>query len=285
MKVAVELEELRRMRRELKAPSGLVPTMGYLHEGHLSLVRRAREECGSVGVSIFVNPTQFAPEEDLDSYPRDLERDLQMLEEEGVDLVWTPTTEVVYPTGAQTWVEVEELTRELEGKRRPGHFRGVTTVVAKLFNAFEPDKAFFGQKDAQQAVVIQRMVMDLCYPIEIVVCPIVREPDGLAMSSRNTYLDPAQRRAATVLSRALHSAENAFEGGETDAHALRETMLSVLEAEPLAEVQYVSVADPRTLRELEGKVDDALLSMAVYVGKTRLIDNAVLGGKGLGIRD
>jgi pantoate--beta-alanine ligase len=281
MKVAVELEELRRMRRELKAPFGLVPTMGYLHDGHLSLVRRARQECASVGVSIFVNPTQFAPEEDLDSYPRDLESDLQMLEEEGVDLVWTPTTEVVYPPGAQTWVEVAELTQELEGKQRPGHFRGVTTVVAKLFNAFQPEKAYFGQKDAQQAVVIQRMVTDLCYSIEVVVCPIVREPDGLAMSSRNTYLDPAQRRAATVLSRALHSAKNAFEGGETDAQALRDTMLAVLDAEPLAEVQYVSVADPRTLRELEGEVDQALLSMAVYVGETRLIDNLMLGGKGL----
>lgn len=285
MKVAVELEELRRMRHELRAPFGLVPTMGYLHEGHLSLVRRARQECASVGVSIFVNPTQFAPEEDLDSYPHDLERDLQMLEEEGVDLVWTPTTEVVYPPGAQTWVEVAELTQELEGKQRPGHFRGVTTVVAKLFNAFQPAKAYFGQKDAQQAVVIERMVTDLCYLIEVVVCPIVREPDGLAMSSRNTYLDPAQRRAATVLSRALHSAKNAFEGGETDAQALRDTMLAVLDAEPLAEVQYVSVADPGTLRELEGEVDRALLSMAVYVGETRLIDNLVLGSKGLGIRD
>jgi len=285
MKVAVELDELRRYRDELEAPFGLVPTMGYLHQGHLSLVRRAREQCAAVGVSIFVNPTQFAPSEDLDSYPRDLDRDLKMLEQEGVDLVWTPADAEVYPEGSQTWVEVEEITRELEGKRRPGHFRGVTTVVAKLFNVFQPEKAYFGQKDAQQAVVIQRMVKDLLYPIEIVVCPIVREPDGLALSSRNTYLDPAQRRAATALSRALQGAENAFEGGERDAQALRETTLAVLDAEPLTNVQYVSVADPQTLRELKGTVDSALLSMAVYVGKTRLIDNVVLGSKGLGISD
>ncbi|MGD8849734.1 MAG: pantoate--beta-alanine ligase [Anaerolineales bacterium] len=282
MKVAVGLDELRRYREELKAPFGLVPTMGYLHEGHLSLVRRARQDCASVGVSIFVNPTQFAPSEDLDSYPRDLERDLQMLEQEGVDLVWTPNEEDVYPTGAQTWVEVEQITKELEGARRPGHFRGVTTVVAKLFNAFQPHKAFFGQKDAQQAVVIQRMVSDLLFPIDIVVCPIVREPDGLAMSSRNTYLDAAQRRAATALSRALRGAENAFEHGEVKAQALRQIMLDVLKDEPQAEVQYVSVADPVTLKELEGEVENALLSMAVYVGKTRLIDNVVLGSKGLG---
>jgi pantoate--beta-alanine ligase len=282
MKVAIGLDELRTYRRQLDGPFGLVPTMGYLHEGHLSLVRRAREECTSVGVSIFVNPTQFAPSEDLDSYPRDLDRDLKLLEDEGVDLVWTPNAEVVYPEGAQTWVEVAELARELEGAQRPGHFRGVTTVVAKLFNAFHPDKAFFGQKDAQQAVVIQRMARDLLYPIEIVVCPIVREPDGLAMSSRNTYLDTEQRQVATALSRALRTAQSAFEEGEKDADALRYAMMNVLDAEPLAEVQYVSAADPVTLRELEGEVERALLSMAVYVGKTRLIDNVVLGDKGLG---
>lgn len=285
MNVAVGLDELRDFRQELASPMGLVPTMGYLHEGHLSLVRAARTQCATVGASIFVNPTQFAPNEDLESYPRDLDRDLALLEKEGVDLVWTPAEVDAYPEGAQTWVEVEGLTQELEGKLRPGHFRGVTTVVAKLFNAFQPDKAFFGQKDAQQAVVIQRMVKDLFFPIEIVVCPIVREPDGLAMSSRNSYLDPAQRRAATVLARALRGAQNAFEGGERHARALRETMLAVLETEPLAEVQYVSAADPATLRELEGEVDRALLSMAVYVGETRLIDNVVLGGRGLGTRD
>jgi pantoate--beta-alanine ligase len=285
MNVAVGLSELRAFRQELESPFGLVPTMGYLHEGHLSLVRKARGECASVGVSIFVNPTQFAPSEDLESYPRDLDHDLQMLEQEGVDLVWTPADEDVYPEGAQTWVEVEELTKELEGARRPGHLRGVTTVVAKLFNAFQPDIAFFGQKDAQQAVVIERMVNDLLFPIEVVVCPIVREPDGLAMSSRNTYLNPEQRQAATALSRALRTAETAFEAGEKDADVLRHTMMDVLDAEPLAEVQYVSAADPQTLRELEGEVDNALLSMAVYMGKTRLIDNVVLGSEGLGISD
>jgi pantoate--beta-alanine ligase len=277
MKVAVGLDELRRYRQELEAPLGLVPTMGYLHEGHLSLVRIAREQCASVGVSIFVNPTQFAPSEDLASYPRDLDRDLRLLEDEGVDLVWTPGDADVYSAGAQTWVEVAELTKELEGQRRPGHFRGVTTVVAKLLNAFQPDMAFFGQKDAQQVVVIQRMVKDLLFPIEIVVCPIVREPDGLAMSSRNTYLDPEQRQAATALSRALRAAQSAFKDGQRDADVLRHTMMDVLDAEPLAEVQYVSAADPHTLRELEGEVDAALLSMAVYVGQTRLIDNVVLG--------
>jgi pantoate--beta-alanine ligase len=282
MKVAVGLDELWAYRKELESPLGLVPTMGYLHEGHLSLVRQAREQCASVGVSIFVNPTQFAPNEDLESYPRDLERDYKLLEEQGVDLVWTPTDADVYPPGAQTWVEVAELTQELEGKRRPGHFRGVTTVVAKLFNAFQPDKAFFGQKDAQQAVVIRRMVTDLLFPIEIVVCPIVREPDGLAMSSRNAYLDTEQRKAATALSRALRTAERAFEMGERDADALRHMMMDVLNEEPQAEVQYVSAADPQSLRELEGDVDGALLSMAVYVGKTRLIDNVVVGVKGVG---
>lgn len=285
MKVAVSLEELRDYRRHLAPPLGLVPTMGYLHEGHLSLVRRAREECASVGVSIFVNPTQFAPTEDLDSYPRDLKRDLKLLQEEGVDLVWTPTADEVYPQAAQTWVEVIELTKELEGAHRPGHFRGVTTVVAKLFNAFEPQTAFFGQKDAQQAVVIQRMAKDLLFPLDVVVCPIVREPDGLAMSSRNTYLDSEQRLAATSLSRALHSAESAYANGDAEADSLRQVMLEVLDAEPLAKVQYVSVADPQTLLELEGVVSGALFSMAVYVGKTRLIDNLVVGDKGLGINN
>ncbi len=277
MNVVVSLADLRRARKALPAPFGLVPTMGYLHEGHLSLVRRARAECASVGVSIFVNPTQFGPEEDLETYPRDLERDLRLLRAEGVDLVWRPTVEEMYPPGFQTWVTVEALTRPLEGAHRPGHFRGVTTVVAKLFNAFTPDRAYFGQKDAQQAIVIRRMVQDLNYPLEIVVCPTVREPDGLAMSSRNTYLNPEERRAATVLYRALMAAAEAFERGEREAEALREVMRRVLAQEPLARPQYVSVADPETLQELEGPVERALLSMAVFIGKTRLIDNVVVG--------
>jgi pantoate--beta-alanine ligase len=256
---------------------GFVPTMGYLHEAHLSLVRRARQECGSVVASIFVNPTQFGPQEDLAAYPRDLERDLGLLKAEGVDLVWTPMTATMYPEGFQTWVSVDELTRHLEGKQRPGHFRGVTTIVAKLFNAVGPDRAYFGQKDAQQATVIRRMVADLNFPIEVVVCPIVREADGLAKSSRNTYLNEAQRKAATVLFRSLTAAEEAFESGQREAQTLRDTMSAVLAGEPLAQVQYVSVADPETLEDLSGEIRRALLSMAVFVGETRLIDNMVVG--------
>ncbi len=277
MKVVTSLEELWEARAQLPEPVGFVPTMGYLHDGHLSLVRCAKRDNRSVAVSIFVNPTQFGPNEDLENYPRDLERDLSLLEAEGVDLVWTPTAEVMYPPGFQTWVEVEKITKLLEGKYRPGHFRGVTTVVAKLFNGVQPQRAYFGQKDAQQARVIQQMVRDLNYPIEIVVCPIRREPDGLAMSSRNTYLTPEQRKAATVLYRALTAAKKAFEQGERDADALRKIMEDTINAEPLARLQYVSCADPDTLEELHGKVDKALLSMAVFVGKTRLIDNMLVG--------
>jgi len=277
MKVVTPLEELRQVRAELPEPFGLVPTMGFLHEGHLSLVRAAKSECASVGVSIFVNPTQFAPTEDLEAYPRDLERDLAMLEAEGVDVVWTPTAEGVYPPGFQTWVAVEDMTQPLEGSMRPGHFRGVTTVVAKLFLAFEPQRAYFGQKDAQQALVIQRMVYDLNFPLEVVVCPIVREPDGLAMSSRNTYLNPEQRQAATVLSRSLEAARKSFGEGERDAEVLRQLVNGVLESESLARVEYVSLADPETLQELSGQIERGLVSMAVYVGKTRLIDNTLLG--------
>lgn len=270
------LIELRRSRDSLSGRVGLVPTMGYLHEGHLSLVRRARDECEHVAVSIFVNPTQFGPQEDLSSYPRNLERDLSLLEPLGVDLVWVPSAEIMYPPGYQTWVEVEEITRPLEGAMRPGHFRGVATVVAKLFNAMQPHRAYFGQKDAQQAAVIRRMVRDLSYPIEIVVCPIVREADGLAMSSRNVYLNPEQRRAATVLYRSLVAAKEAYEQGERKAEKLRATIQEVLASEPLAKVQYVSCADPDTLEELETVTGKALLSMAVFVGQTRLIDNMIL---------
>jgi pantoate--beta-alanine ligase len=250
--------------------------MGYLHEGHLSLVRRAREECDHVAVSIFVNPTQFGPKEDLSKYPRDLDRDLSLLESLDVDLIWMPTAEIMYPPGYQTWVEVETMTRPLEGAMRPGHFRGVTTVVAKLFTGVQPQRAYFGQKDAQQAAVIRQMTRDLNFPIEIVVCPIVREPDGLAMSSRNVYLDAEQRRAATVLYRALSAAKAAYQDGERDAETLRGKMKDILEAEPLVEVQYVSCADYDTLEELDTVTGKALLSMAVFIGKTRLIDNMIL---------
>jgi len=277
MQIVTTLSELRAARASLPEPVGLVPTMGYLHEGHLSLVRRARAECASVTASIFVNPTQFGPSEDLDNYPRDLPHDLEMLESAGTDLVWTPTPEVMYPPGFQTWVTVEEVTQPLEGALRPGHFRGVTTVVAKLFTGVQPQKGYFGQKDAQQARVIQQMTRDLNLALEIVVCPIVREPDGLAMSSRNTYLDPQQRQAATVLHRALTAARAAFETSERDAEQLRTIVAETVAGEPLADLQYVSCADPETLQELETVAGRALLSMAVFVGKMRLIDNIVLG--------
>lgn len=277
MVVASTLDELATARSLLDHPLGLVPTMGYLHEGHLSLARRAREECRSVAVSIFVNPTQFGPGEDLSTYPRDLERDLHLLEAAQVDLVWTPTPEIMYPRGFQTWVEVTDVGRPLEGAQRPGHFRGVATVVSKLFHAVQPARAYFGQKDAQQAAVIQQMTHDLNFPVEIVVCPTVREPDGLALSSRNTYLTPEQRRAAPVLYRALLAARAAYEKGERQAEALRRAATEILSSEPLAQVQYVSCADPETLQELDQLGSRALLSLAVFFGKTRLIDNLVLG--------
>jgi pantoate--beta-alanine ligase len=277
MQTVNQLAELRQALAQLPRPMGFVPTMGYLHSGHVSLAQRARAECASVVASIFVNPTQFGPNEDLASYPRDLPRDLSLLESAGVDLVWTPTPEEVYPSGFQTWVSVEGLTGRLEGEQRPGHFRGVTTVVAKLFNAVGPQKAYFGQKDAQQAAVLRRMTRDLNFPIEIIVCPTVREADGLAMSSRNTYLNPEERRAATVLFRALKAASSAYERGERKAESLRRTIQEIVRSEPLARLQYVSCADPETLDELEEVTGKALLSMAVFVGKRRLIDNFVLG--------
>ena len=277
METVVEIPELRQKRASLPGPVGLVPTMGYLHAGHLSLVEAARAECASVIVSIFVNPTQFGPNEDLEAYPRDLDHDLALLEGAGVDLVWLPTNQVMYPPGFQTWVTVEEVTKPLEGSMRPTHFRGVATVVTKLFNAVQPGKAYFGQKDAQQAVVIRRMVQDLNFPVEVVVCPIRREPDGLAMSSRNVYLDEKQRPAATVLSRALAAAGEAFYQGERQAETLRRMMAETIQAEPLARLQYVSCADRDSLQEIEGQVSGpALLSMAVYFGNTRLIDNRII---------
>ena len=271
------LDDLWATRLSFTGTVGLVPTMGFLHEGHLSLIRRAREECDHVVVSIFVNPTQFGKNEDLSKYPRDIDRDLKLIEPLGTDLVWMPTPEIMYPQGYQTWVEVEAITSPLEGAMRPGHFKGVTTVVAKLFTGVQPHKAYFGQKDAQQAAVIRQMTRDLNFPIEIVICPIVREPDGLAMSSRNVYLDPEQRKAATVLFRSLSAAKDLYDGGERDAETIRGKMKEVLGGEPLADVQYVSCADYDTLEELDEIREKALLSMAVFIGKTRLIDNFVLG--------
>lgn len=276
MNVVVTLDELRVARRKLEAPVGFVPTMGFLHDGHLSLVRQAKLDCASVVVSIFVNPTQFGENEDLDKYPRDLQRDLRLLESAGVELVWTPSSEVMYPTGYQTWVIVEEVSKPLEGTMRPGHFRGVATIVTKLFNAVQPQRAYFGQKDAQQAAVIRRMSRDLDFPIDIEVCPTVREPDGLAMSSRNVYLSAEERKAATVLSRALFHTKITFDAGERDAKCLRQGVLDTLATEPLIKVQYVSCAHPDSLMEIEGNVERALLSLAVILGKTRLIDNIML---------
>jgi pantoate--beta-alanine ligase len=279
MKQVVAVEELRAARKELNGPVGFVPTMGYLHAGHISLVELAKQSCTSVVVSIFVNPAQFGPKEDLSAYPRDLAGDLAKLEAAGVDLVWLPTAEVIYPPGFNTWVEVEGVSEPLEGGMRPGHFRGVATVVAKLFNAVQPDKAYFGQKDAQQVAVLKQMRRDLNFPLELIVGPTLREADGLAMSSRNSYLNEAEREAAVVLSRALNAAKAEYEAGGRVAEALRETMRRIIEAEPLAKMQYVSCADPLTLQELDRIENGALLSMAVFVGKTRLIDNVVLGGK------
>ena len=257
---------------------GLVPTMGFLHEGHLSLVRRAREECGAVAVSIFVNPTQFGANEDFSSYPRNLERDLALLREVQTDLVFTPTPAVIYPPGHDTSVEVGSVTDVLEGAVRPGHFRGVATVVCKLFNIVQPTRAYFGQKDAQQTVVITKMVRDLDIPLEVVICPTVRVADGLAMSSRNAYLAADERRAASVLRRALTAAEVRFASGERSGETLRQAMRETLATEPMGSIEYVSIADRRSLKELEHiEVDGALASMAVRIGKTRLIDNVILG--------
>ncbi len=278
MKIVTTLSDLRMERSMLKEPVGLVPTMGYLHSGHLALVRQAQAFCASVVVSIFVNPAQFGPKEDLAAYPRDLPRDIALLEQAGVDLLWTPTPEVMYPPGFQTWVAVEGVSQPLEGSFRPGHFRGVATVVAKLFNAVQPQRAYFGQKDAQQVAVLAAMVRDLNFPLEMVVVPTMREPDGLAKSSRNAYLNPQERQAAVVLYRALSAARQACEAGEHDAEALRQAMQKVLQAEPLARPLYVSCADVNTLEELQGPVEEALFSLAVYIGKTRLIDNFVYRG-------
>ena len=283
MKTIIGLDKLRASRLSLAGTVGLVPTMGYLHEGHLSLIRLAKAECDNVVVSIFVNPTQFGANEDLSKYPCDLERDLSLIASLSTPssaskiLVWTPTAEIMYPTGYQTWVEVDAITRPLEGLMRPTHFKGVTTVVAKLFNAVQPHKAYFGQKDAQQAAVIRQMVRDLNFPVDVIVCPIVREADGLAMSSRNKYLEGDDRKAATVLFRALSAARDAYEGGERKAEVLRGKMKEVLESEPRAQIQYVSCADYDSLEELDVVKGKALLSMAVLLGKTRLIDNFVLG--------
>jgi len=268
----------RKIRREENRTIGFVPTMGSLHEGHLSLIHEARAMCDVVVVSIFVNPTQFGPQEDFNSYPRNLTHDADLLAEYNVDYVFAPAVEEIYPPGFSTYVSVDELSEELEGASRPAHFRGVTTVVAVLLNLVRPDFAFFGQKDAQQTILIKRMVRDLAFNTEIVVLPIVREESGLAMSSRNNYLSKDGRQAATVLHRALTQARDAYDEGEHNAARLIEAVRSTIEKEPTARLDYVSVNNAETLAEID-KLDDrpALISIAVFIGKTRLIDNIVLG--------
>lgn len=255
---------------------GFVPTMGYLHDGHLALVKQARAENSIVVASIFVNPTQFGPNEDFKAYPRDTERDLAMLRKEITDIVFMPSAEEIYPESFSSWVEVEKITDRLEGSYRPGHFKGVATVVAKLFNIVEPTRAYFGQKDAQQALVIKKMVADLNMNLEVIVAPTVRESDGLAMSSRNIYLNPQERQAAIALFKALTLAQNLWEKGERNAETIRKKMTSLISKEPLAKIEYVSIADAQTLKELSKIDETALASLAVRVGKTRLIDNIVL---------
>ena len=276
MQVAATVEEMRALRRRMEGSVGFVATMGCLHEGHLSLVRAARQRDDHVVVSIFVNPTQFGPDEDYERYPHDPERDLALLRPEAVDAVFLPSVEEIYPEGDTTFVEVAGLSEVLEGAHRAGHFRGVTTVVSKLFHIVQPRRAYFGQKDAQQLVVIRRMARDLRLDVEIVPLPTVREPDGLAMSSRNAYLSTQEREAALVLPKALRRVEQLFAAGERDGERLRAAMRDLIAQEPLARLDYVSVADAETLRELERIEGPALASLAAHIGDTRLIDNVTL---------
>ncbi|TEU15854.1 MAG: pantoate--beta-alanine ligase [Dehalococcoidia bacterium] len=276
MQVVGPIFELRALRQQLSGTVGFVPTMGYLHEGHLALVKQARIENSNVIVSIYVNPTQFGLREDFGAYPRELNRDLELLREEGVDIVFVPSDDEMYPPEFSSWVDVEKVTERLEGASRPGHFKGVATVVAKLFNIVQPSRAYFGQKDAQQVVVIKRMVADLNMGIEIVVVPTVRESDGLAMSSRNIYLGPGERQAATVLFKALNLAQQLWWDGEKDAEKIRRQMTSLIQKEPLAQIDYVSIADAETLEELNLIDRPALASLALRIRKIRLIDNMPL---------
>jgi len=279
MKICKTIAEMRAASRAARREGkrlGFVPTMGALHEGHLSLMRAAKSKCNAVAASIFVNPLQFAPTEDLAKYPRSFERDVALLEKESVDLLFAPTPEEMYPAGAVTYVTVEGLSEKLCGKSRPGHFRGVTTVVAKLLHIVEPDAAFFGQKDAAQATIIRRMVQDLNLPVEIVVCPIVREPDGLAMSSRNAYLSPQERQSALALNRSLTEVKHRFDQGERHAANLMEAGKQVLAQEPTVRLDYFEIVDPATLDPMPELTRAALVAVAAFVGGTRLIDNILL---------
>ena len=276
MKVVETIADMRKLRTGLAKPVGLVPTMGYLHEGHLSLVKYARNENSSVVVSIFVNPTQFGPKEDFEGYPRDTRRDLAMLEKGGTDVVFIPSADDIYPKPYNTWVEVDTITQRLEGASRPTHFRGVTTVCNKLFNIVQPAKAYFGQKDAQQAIVIRKMVNDLNKNLKVVTCPTLREPDGMAMSSRNTYLNPEERKAAAVLYQSLCLAQQLWTQGEREAEKIRQEMRALIQKQPLANIDYISIADNETLEELGEIKPPALVSLAVKIGKPRLLDNVLL---------
>ena len=281
MRIVTTADEFRaasRAARRSGARLGFVPTMGALHEGHLSLVRTAKARCDVVAASIFVNPTQFGPTEDFAKYPRNFERDCELLNKEAVELLFAPTAEEMYPAGAATWVEVQGISDRLCGRSRPGHFRGVTTVVAKLFHIVEPDVALFGQKDAAQLAILRRMVRDLKIGVEIVACPIVREADGLAMSSRNAYLDAAQRKQALVLHRALNTVRDLFERGERGARVLEDAGKRVVAAEPGGRLDYLEIVDPETLEGVAVVRGPALVAVAAFVGSTRLIDNVVLGG-------
>lgn len=276
--VVSTIAEFRNRRRALSNTFALVPTMGFLHAGHLELVRRAKTEAAHVAVSIFVNPTQFSENEDFGNYPRDPEHDLALLRGAGVDLIFTPSVEEIYPPGFQTFVEVTRVSTGLEGERRPGHFRGVATVVSKLFNIAQPDRAYFGQKDAQQVAVIRRMVADLAMPIEVITVPTVRDADGLALSSRNVYLSPEQRRIAPILFRALSHAKADYSAGERDPIRLRQRVVELIAAEPTVVVDYISLANLDTLHEQQTASDaPLLLSLAARFGRTRLLDNVLLG--------
>jgi pantoate--beta-alanine ligase len=274
------MTQVARQARAGESPSGFVPTMGALHEGHLSLVRAAMAECRPVTVSIFVNPTQFGPKEDLQKYPRTLEADQKRLEEAGVDYLFTPEAAEMYPRGFRTWVNVEGLSDRLEGPVRPGHFRGVTTIVLKLLSIVQPQKAFFGRKDAQQARLIQQMARDLHLESEIIVCPIVREPDGLAMSSRNAYLNPDERHAATVLHRALDRARRSVASGEHDALRIVAAMREIIRSEPLARPDYVELVDAETLEPVTRLRGTCLALLAVRIGAVRLVDNMLIEDRG-----
>ena len=279
MEIITTIEGMRQSVRNEKRRGrtiGLVPTMGFLHEGHLSLVRISRAEADVTVVSLFVNPIQFGPKEDLKTYPRDFERDAAMLRAEGADYLFAPTDEDMYPREHRTFVEVRDLQDRLCGRTRPGHFRGVCTVVLKLFDLVEPDCAVFGQKDAQQALILKRMVADLNVPVRMIIAPIIREPDGLAMSSRNTYLNPEERRAALVLSRSLAEARAMIDGGERDAVRIISRMRVLIEAEPAARIDYVEAVDPDELTPVAGLRDGTLIALAVFIGRTRLIDNLIV---------